>query len=78
MHERDAVSRCQKEWRQLDGKAADLGRRSTSLRLRQCRLWFEEGESEPFARPTEKFAISSMFHTVVPMELQRAKVVARR
>ena len=35
-------------------------------------------ESEPFARPTEKFAISSMFHTVVPMELQRANVVARR
>ena len=33
-------------------------------------------ESEPHARPTERFAISSMFHTVVPMELQRAKVVA--
>ena len=33
-------------------------------------------ESEPSARPTEKFAISSMFHTTVPMELQRAKVVA--
>jgi len=33
-------------------------------------------ESEPFARPTELFTISSMFHTVVPMELQRAKVVA--
>lgn len=33
-------------------------------------------ESEPFARPTERLAISSMFHTVVPMELQRAGVVA--
>jgi dienelactone hydrolase len=33
-------------------------------------------ESEPFARPTERFAISSMFHTVVPVELERATVVA--
>ena len=33
-------------------------------------------ESEPFARPTERFAISSMFHTVVPLELERANVVA--
>lgn len=33
-------------------------------------------ESEPFARSTERFAISSIFHTAVPMELQRAKVAA--
>jgi len=33
-------------------------------------------ESEPFARPTERFAISSMVHTVVPLELERATVVA--
>ncbi len=33
-------------------------------------------ESEPFARPTERFAISSMVHTVVPLELERANVVA--
>jgi len=36
----------------------------------------KKAESEPFARPTERFTISSMFHTVVPMELQIAKVVA--
>lgn len=36
----------------------------------------KKAESEPFARPTERFAISSMFHTIVPMELQRANVVA--
>jgi hypothetical protein len=33
-------------------------------------------ESEPYARPTEQFAISSMLHTVAPKELQRAKVKA--
>jgi dienelactone hydrolase len=32
--------------------------------------------SEPLARPTERFAISSLFHTVAPLELQRAKLVA--
>lgn len=32
--------------------------------------------AEPFAGPTERFAISSLFHTAVPMELQRANVVA--
>lgn len=32
--------------------------------------------AEPFAGPTERFAISSLFHTAVPMKLQRANVVA--
>lgn len=32
--------------------------------------------AEPFAGPTERFAISSLFHTALPMELQRANVVA--
>lgn len=32
--------------------------------------------AEPFARPTERFAISSLLHTVVPAELRRANVVA--
>jgi dienelactone hydrolase len=36
----------------------------------------KKGESEPQARPTEQFAISSMLHTVAPIELQRAKVEA--
>jgi dienelactone hydrolase len=31
-------------------------------------------ESEPFARPTERYAISSMLHTVAPKDLQRAEV----
>lgn len=36
----------------------------------------KKGESEPFARPTERFAISSVMHTVAPKELQLAKVTA--
>lgn len=33
-------------------------------------------ESEPFARPTERFAISSLLHTIAPTDLQREKIVA--
>ena len=33
-------------------------------------------ESEPFARPTEQFALSSLLHTVAPKDLQRAEVKA--
>lgn len=36
----------------------------------------KKGESEPFARPTERFAISSLLHTVTPKELRRAEVKA--
>ncbi|MCE9563341.1 MAG: acetylxylan esterase [Planctomycetes bacterium] len=36
----------------------------------------KKGGSEPFASPTEQFAISSMMHTVAPKELQLAKVMA--
>jgi dienelactone hydrolase len=36
----------------------------------------KKGESEPFARPTEQYAISSMMHTVTPKELQLATVRA--
>ena len=36
----------------------------------------KKGESEPFARPTEQYAISSMMHTAGPRELQIAKVTA--
>ncbi len=32
--------------------------------------------SEPYARPTEQFAISSLLHTAAPLELQRAAVQA--
>lgn len=33
-------------------------------------------ESEPFALPTERYAISSMLHTATPKDLQRAQVKA--
>lgn len=33
-------------------------------------------ESEPFARPTEQFAISSLMHTVTPADLQHAGIKA--
>ncbi|QDU29468.1 Acetyl xylan esterase (AXE1) [Anatilimnocola aggregata] len=33
-------------------------------------------EAEPFARPTEKFTISSMLHTFAPKDLQQANVKA--
>jgi dienelactone hydrolase len=33
-------------------------------------------ESEPYARPTEKFAISSMLHSAAPVDLKRADVKA--
>lgn len=36
----------------------------------------KKAASEPHARPTEHYAISSMLHTAVPMDLQRAKVKA--
>ena len=36
----------------------------------------KKGESEPFARPTERFAISSMMHTVAPAGLKKADVKA--
>ena len=36
----------------------------------------KKGESEPFARPTERYAISSMIHTVTPDGLKRAEVTA--
>ena len=36
----------------------------------------KKNESEPFARSTEKFAISSMLHTAAPLELKRADVKA--
>lgn len=35
-----------------------------------------KAESEPYARPTERFAISSMLHTVAPKDLQGAEVQA--
>ena len=35
-----------------------------------------KAESEPYARPTERFAISSMLHTVAPKDLQGAAVQA--
>lgn len=36
----------------------------------------KKGESEPFARPTERFAISSMMHTATPKELRAGLVTA--
>jgi dienelactone hydrolase len=36
----------------------------------------KQAEPGPFARPTEPFSISSMLHTIVPKELQCAKVTA--
>ena len=36
----------------------------------------KKSESEPYARPTEQFAISSLLHTVAPLELQQAAVKA--
>lgn len=33
-------------------------------------------ESEPYARPTKQFAISTMLHTATPQDLQQAKVKA--
>jgi dienelactone hydrolase len=36
----------------------------------------KKAESEPFARPTEQYAISSLLHTAVPKDLQRADVKA--
>ena len=36
----------------------------------------KKSESEPYARPTERFALSSKLHKVPPKELQRAKVKA--
>ncbi len=36
----------------------------------------KKNESEPYARPTEKFAISSLLHTATPKELQAALVTA--
>lgn len=36
----------------------------------------KKAESEPYARPTEQYAISSMLHTAVPKNLQRAVVKA--
>lgn len=36
----------------------------------------KKGQSEPFARPTEQYAISSMMHTVTPDDFKRAKVTA--
>lgn len=36
----------------------------------------KKAESEPFARPTERFAISSMLHTIAPDGLKRAEVTA--
>lgn len=36
----------------------------------------KKGESEPYARPTEQFAISSMLHTATPADLKMAEVKA--
>ncbi len=36
----------------------------------------KKSESEPYARPTEQFSISSLLHTTAPLELQRAAVQA--
>lgn len=36
----------------------------------------KQSESEPYARPAEQFAISSLLHTALPLELQRAAVQA--
>jgi hypothetical protein len=34
----------------------------------------KKSESEPFARPTERFAVSSMLHTATPVDLRKGDV----
>ncbi|MFO0806121.1 MAG: acetylxylan esterase [Gemmataceae bacterium] len=57
-------------------KLSDLGADQPLFAFANVFYGMKKSESEPFARPTEKFTMSSMLHTASPAELRKAGVNA--